>query len=346
MNPHPFDGLPPDTRAREVLGRLPPRRVVGQGLGERVGARAWGVPRFASGRGVYERLGLPNPWDPDARKVETGLGDVGIPTHRQPAPHLSPPQSAKPAAAAGGASKPPAWNPNIGSAPPKRESNEGGINPALRIGEVRKADPSEFRPKDDKQRPTRPQAPPPRPPSSGTFGPGAPVHAVARLPMRPGVVAPGSDPPAAAQPSPAAPPPRPAPTTGPPPRPAPAAAPPPAASPPPRPPPPAATPVTPPPAPPPAATPTPPPAPVNRKPPGASGGLDDLFGMGASGDNTRIRMPRPEPEGEAARPRRPVVTSPEELARLGLDRRPPAAPAQPPPAGPAPSAKPSGESET
>ena len=56
-------------------------------------------------------------------------------------------------------------------------------------------------------------------------------------------------------------------------------------------------------------------------------GLDDLFGMGATGDNTRIRMPKAEPEGEAARPRRPVVTSPEELARLGLDRRPPAAPA-------------------
>ena len=49
MNPHPFDGLPPDTRAREVLGRLPPRRVVGQGLGERVGKRF--------GDGLGEQLG-------------------------------------------------------------------------------------------------------------------------------------------------------------------------------------------------------------------------------------------------------------------------------------------------
>ena len=103
--------------------------------------------------------------------------------------------------------------------------------------------------------------------------------------------------------------------------------------------------------PPPAAEPAPPraapppAAPVNRKPPGTGGGLDDLFGMGATGDNTRIRMPKAEPEGEAARPRRPVVTSPEELARLGLDRRPPAAPAPAAPAGPAPSAKPSGDND-
>ncbi len=332
MSPHPFDGLPPDTRAKEVLGRLPARRYVGQHLVERVGARGWGVPPFASGRGMFERLGLANPWDPDAKQTDTGLGDVGIPTQRQPAPHLSPPQSAKPAAA----SKPPAWNPNIGSAPPRRESSDAGINPALRIGEVRKAHPSEFKPKAE-ERPTRPQAGPPRPPSSGTFGPGAPVHAVARLPVRPGVQVPGAAPaPAEAPPAPAAPlAPRPTPA------PAPTVAPVRHTSPPP-----VETPIPPPaaePAPPRAAP--PPAAPVNRKPPGTGGGLDDLFGMGATGDNTRIRMPKAEPEGEAARPRRPVVTSPEELARLGLDRRPPAAPAPAAPAGPAPSAKPSGDND-
>ncbi|MBM4392886.1 MAG: hypothetical protein FJ090_17310 [Deltaproteobacteria bacterium] len=88
--------------------------------------------------------------------------------------------------------------------------------------------------------------------------------------------------------------------------------------------------------PPPDAAPSRPAAPVNRKPPGPGGGLDDLFGMGA-GDNTRIKLPKPT-EGDAPRPRRPVVSSPEELAKLGLDRRPPAA--KPPPSTPAPSSTP------
>jgi hypothetical protein len=75
---------------------------------------------------------------------------------------------------------------------------------------------------------------------------------------------------------------------------------------------------------------------VNRRPPGGTGGLDDLFGMGNTGDNTRIRMPKADPEGEAPRPKR-TVTSPEELARLGFDRRPPR-PENPTPASPAPPA--------
>jgi len=81
----------------------------------------------------------------------------------------------------------------------------------------------------------------------------------------------------------------------------------------------------------PAPAPKPAPPPVNRKPPGPSAGLDDLFGMGSGGDNTRIRLPKAEPAGEA-KPRRPAVTSPEELAKMGLDRRPP--PPKPPPVAP------------
>lgn len=65
--------------------------------------------------------------------------------------------------------------------------------------------------------------------------------------------------------------------------------------------------------------------PPSRKPPGG-GGLDDLFGMGSSAE-TRVRMPKKE-EGEAQRPRRPMVTPDAELGKAGIDRRPP--PARPP----------------
>lgn len=296
---HPLDGVSPDARAKDVLGRLPPRRVVGHGLTQRVGARGWEAPRFASGGAIFERIGVPNPWDPSAKEVGTGLGDVGMPQTRQPAPHLMPPA---PKAAP---SKTPGGLPNLPQAPQRREVPEGA-RLAPKIGEVRKIDAKETRPKEP-DRPNKPPTPPPRPtPTQGPFGPYAPKHAVAKLPMRPGVSAPTPEPEAPAPPPVAPPPPRatPAPSMAAPPRPV---APPEA---------PKAAPEEPPVA-------KPPPPPVNRKPPGPSAGLDDLFGMGA--ENTRIRLPKSEPagEGEPQRPRRPVVTSPEELARLGLDRRPP-----------------------
>lgn len=265
--PHPLDSVGPDARAIEVLALFPPRRVVGQDLTERVGRRGWSPPRFARSTSLFKRLGLPNPWDPMARQVGTGLGDVGIP--RQPAPHLLPPA---PKAAPG---KSPT-GPNLPQAPQRREVPDGA-RAAPRIGEVRKMAEDEIRPRQT-DRPNTAPRPPPRPtPTQGPFGPYATKHAVAKLPMRPGVIAPGTVP----QATPAAPPTAPQP-------------------------------------------PAPPPPPLeNRSPPRPSAGLDDLFGMGA--ENTRIRLPKAEPalEGEAPRPRRPVVTSPEELARLGLDRRPP-----------------------
>jgi hypothetical protein len=55
------------------------------------------------------------------------------------------------------------------------------------------------------------------------------------------------------------------------------------------------------------------------------GGMDDLFGMG--GENTRVKMPKKE-EVDANKPRRPMVTSEEDLKKLGIDRRPP--PPKPP----------------
>ena len=128
------------------------------------------------------------------------------------------------------------------------------------------------------------------------------MHAVARLPIRPGVVVPAPEPVVTSPPPAATAPPgaTPEPPAGPPPVVTPIASPPPTEP-----------------------LPRPAPAPLNRKPPSSTGGLDDLFGMGASGENTRIRMPRPEAEGDTPRPKKAMVTSPEELARLGLDRRPP-----------------------
>ncbi|MSQ00353.1 MAG: hypothetical protein EXR71_00495 [Myxococcales bacterium] len=300
--------LPADALARDALHTLTARRVVGHGLTARVGARAWKPPRFAPGAKLFARIGIANPWDPDTKEQGVGLGDVAMPQTRQPAPHLQPPAQKAPP-------KGPAL-PNIPSAPTRREPSEANAPSgklAPKLGDVRRFDPAELRPK-EAPKANAPPPPKPRPPTTtGTFGPGPTNHPVVKLPMRPGVFAPG----VGAGPGPVT---------------APAAerAAPPA--------PPAATPAAPPPAVAPAAEPPKPAPAVNRKPRGPSAGLDDLFGMGA--DNTRIRLPKPAPagEGEPPRPRRPVVTSPEELARLGVDRRPPPPKPAPKPAGVAPPA--------
>ncbi len=312
-----------DARAKDILDTLRVRLPVGHRLTARIGARAWKAPRFAPGAQLFARIGIANPWDPDSKDRGIGLADVALPQTRQPAPHLQPPaQKAAP--------KGPSL-PNIPSAPTRREPAEssggGGGKLAPKIGDVRKFDPAELRPK-EAPRANAPPAPKPRPPiTTGAFGPGPTNHPVVKLPMRPGVVAPGGEPaPIAAPPAvSAAPPASQAHASTPIPAPTPPAIP--------------AAPQTeeaaaqPDPAP---APKTPPP--VNRKPPGPAGGLDDLFGMG--GENTRIRLPKAEPatEGEPVRPRRPVVTSPEELAKLGLDRRPPPPKPAPKPAGVAPPA--------
>lgn len=89
-----------EPRALDVLRDLPVRAVVGDRLGARVGARGWCAPRFAKGRRLFSRCGLPDPWDPDAPDVPIPLGEVGIAAPRRaPAPHASPPGlAAKPAA--------------------------------------------------------------------------------------------------------------------------------------------------------------------------------------------------------------------------------------------------------
>ena len=198
MTGHPLDGVAPDARAKDVLGRLPARVVVGHALTTRVGARAWTAPRFARGRAIFARIGVPNPWDPEAPDVGVGLGEVGLPQARQPAPHLSPP-AAKPAA------KGPPGFPNIPGAP-KRAPDEApkGSKPAPKIGEVRKFDPAELKPRDNTPARAKPISSAPAP-TGGAFGPGPQKHAVVKLPVRPGVVAPGAEPAPSVAPPPARP---------------------------------------------------------------------------------------------------------------------------------------------
>ncbi len=304
-----------DLRAKDMYRTLAPRRIVGQALSERVGARGWNAPRFAKGRRLFGRCGLPDPWDPSAPQVEIGLGDVGIASvKRAPAPHAAPPSGPKP---------PPGF-PNIPRAPAVSSTTSGGDaapgRPAPKIGETRA-----FKKEDqEKAKHTPTQRPKSR---DGTFGAGKVMQPVAKLPMRPGMEGPpalsGS---AAPAPAPSARPTTPSmpvalPRTAA----AAAAAPFPstsrshatselvelpmpeadAASP-------GAARVV--------ATPNSVPAPVNRSVTPSKGGLDDLFGMG-SGDNTRLRMPKKE---DAPPPsRRPMVSTQEEMDKAGIDRRPP-----------------------
>lgn len=389
-----------DRLVRDIWKQLPHRAVVGHRLTSRVGGRGWTRPRFAKFARYFERCGLPDPWDPEAKEVEIGLGEVGFGEQkRKVAPHAAPPAEKN--------TKPALPNvPNAPKAPPPE-----GAKAAPQIGEQRRDDTAELKRRMAEKEKAKVQAA--RPPQKYTVD-----KPLAKLPVRPEVASgegvPARPRPAASPPRPSVAPPRPAPAgakgptripfaaaarprlpdgpeeieedepgnifgagrapvreapraeatavesreVAPPARtasPAPAeAAPPRVEAPPPAPkePPPAASPAPPrpsvPAAPPPAAT-APPPrppvaappkpaAPPSRSPPkpgGGGGGLDDLFGMGSGGGETRIRVKRED--AADSKPRRPMVTSAEDLAKAGLDRRPP--PPKPPavvPSSPAP----------
>lgn len=323
-----------ELRAKDVYRSFPPRKIVGHALVAKVGSRAWKAPSFGPGRSLFGRCGLPDPWDPEVEQVDVGLGDVGLKDdRRQPAPHATPPPPPGSAAPK---------LPNVPAAKPSASPEAAKGRPAPQIGATRKVEAGELKPKTESVT-TRPKAPPKREQPPSAFGGGPVHHAVAKLPVRPNIasVEPPAPVPAAPPPmslgtglgAPRAPPPaaavRPAapmvgraietavtPAAS---RPAESAAPnhekPPAAK--------------------------PPPSPVNRRPPSAGGGgLDDIFGMGG-GENTRIKLSRTPAEGEPPRARKLTVSSAEELAQQGVDRRPP--PPKPPPAAPgvAPAAKPS-----
>jgi hypothetical protein len=88
-----------DLRAREVLGEGPPRRVVGQRLAERIGARRWErAPVVCCSERIFERCELADPWDPAASDRPIAVGPVGMrfEERRQPAPHARVKESSKP----------------------------------------------------------------------------------------------------------------------------------------------------------------------------------------------------------------------------------------------------------
>jgi len=126
--------------ARDALGEI--RAVLGDALVRKIGARAFEPPPFAKGRRIFERCGVPDPWDPMAPTVDVALGDVGLsgrklpasadPNRRQPAPHASAPKGPAPAAAR------PALPP--GFRPPDVASAPKAGKPAPKIGDVRPDD--------------------------------------------------------------------------------------------------------------------------------------------------------------------------------------------------------------
>ncbi|MBM4393862.1 MAG: hypothetical protein FJ090_22270, partial [Deltaproteobacteria bacterium] len=182
--------------ARDVIRDWPRRSVVGHALVSRLGARAWDAPRFAKGRKLFPKFGLPDPWDPGAPVVDIGLGDVALPERRAVAPHAAPPP------APGTAPKP--GLPNLPRAPQRGEADPAPKGkPAPQIGEVRKFDPSELTPQ-AKTTAGRPQAPPKKPENPRAFGSAPVKHAVAKLPVRPGF-GPAAEPGAPLEPVPPAP---------------------------------------------------------------------------------------------------------------------------------------------
>ena len=86
--------MPPgddERRARDCLDELPTRRAAGEGLLDRVNRRARKGPSWSR---VFERLGVPDPYDSDAQDLPVGLGPVGVKLadRRRPAPHAKLPK--------------------------------------------------------------------------------------------------------------------------------------------------------------------------------------------------------------------------------------------------------------
>ncbi len=79
-----------DDKAKDVLATLTPRKLLGERLLERVGARRDDAPGAARRRRLFARLGLPDPYEPKASSDPgPGLGPVSLKLseRRRPAPH-------------------------------------------------------------------------------------------------------------------------------------------------------------------------------------------------------------------------------------------------------------------
>ncbi|MFH1467295.1 MAG: hypothetical protein ABIO70_23125 [Pseudomonadota bacterium] len=99
-----------ERRAHEVLTERPPRRVAGQGLAERVGARRWErAPVVCCSERIFKRCEVADPWNPDSSDRPIGIGPVGMrfEERRQPAPHARVKEPKKPSSG-------PVWTPPTG----------------------------------------------------------------------------------------------------------------------------------------------------------------------------------------------------------------------------------------
>lgn len=164
-----------NTKAKDILNTLTLRKVVGDRVGRRVSARGMEAPVFAKGRKIFEKLGLPDPWDPSAPKdISLELGDIGLPQHRAPTPHLMPKEAPK-------------AGPKIPSIPgmPTPTPKEPGGRPAPTIGEMRKDDTEELRRKMKEKERQATEALRQARVAAQPQQPQTPVAPLARLPVRP-----------------------------------------------------------------------------------------------------------------------------------------------------------------
>lgn len=106
------------TLAKEILGELRVRRTLGDRIMARVGKWGWERPRVAVSGRIFRLYRIADPWDPNSKDAEDGIGVVSprfAEDRRKPAPHAlpkedkpkSPVAAAKAAPARPADSKPP-----------------------------------------------------------------------------------------------------------------------------------------------------------------------------------------------------------------------------------------------
>jgi hypothetical protein len=108
-----------DKKAKDILDTLPVRRRAGELTHDRVGRRRTEGPGGERRRKIFDRLGVADPYNPDAKDRPLALGPVALKLtdRRQPAPHarVRDPKKKKSAS-----HDPGAFKPNVPSAPRAR----------------------------------------------------------------------------------------------------------------------------------------------------------------------------------------------------------------------------------
>ncbi len=191
-----------DTKAKDLLRarEIPVREPLGQTIQERVGRRRSEAPGSQRRSRMFARLGLADPYDPDATERPIKLGSVGLKLteRRKPAPHArvkdnrpSKPATQAPAQARRPSPKPASPAPTQAPPAPTRPSGKGSTKKKTGVGEIPDNLPPAIRRRLEAQkaqqlvsefkRPVAPRPPPAKPPPAEAAEPG-------RLPasLRPG----------------------------------------------------------------------------------------------------------------------------------------------------------------